>query len=238
MSPSLRDERGYSQGFKPSPSLEIRTRRRVDYMISILGQEAFSRILELGCGTGDISYQLAKRTRALVTGLDLSEKFISKARKDYNCENLNFIAGDFGSEELDLSRTPFDCVLGNGILHHLYYNLQPSLLKIRSLLKPGAKIIFLEPNLFNPYCFFAFKVPALRRYLHLEPTEMAFSKRFIQKELQKAGFHSIDIKYKDFLIPGTPPSLISPLCLLGEVLERLPVAKALSQSLFISARRD
>jgi hypothetical protein len=70
------------------------------------------------------------------------------------------------------------------------------------LLKDGGKIIFLEPNIYNPYVYLIFSYAALRKATHLEPDEMAFSKSFATDKLAKAGYKNIKVEYKDFLLPG------------------------------------
>ena len=98
-------------------------------------------------------------------------------------------------------------------------------------------MLFFEPNIYNPYCTLIFKVPFLRVITRLEPTEMAFSRRFIIRRLGEADFAEIHVTYKDFLLPGVPDILIKPLILSGNVLERVPVLKAAAQSLFIKAKK-
>ena len=50
-----------------------------------------------------------------------------------------------------ISRSPatcagrqFDYIVGNGILHHLYYNLPTALFSMRGLLAPNGRVIFLN----------------------------------------------------------------------------------------------
>src|SRR5690606_39515704 len=128
-----------------------------------------------------------------------------------------------------------DYITGNGILHHLYYKLTEALQTLRSLLNKNGKLIFMEPNIYNPYCAVIFNVA--RDWAHLEPDEMAFSKTFITKLLQEAGFRNIKVDYKDFLLPGIPESFVKPSIVLGDLLEKIPVVKMVSQSLFIEAEK-
>ncbi|MNF01212.1 Ubiquinone biosynthesis O-methyltransferase [compost metagenome] len=48
-------------------------------------------ILDLGCGTGDLAYEIAK-SGASVTGMDMSEAMIQQAQKKY--PEMTFIAGE------------------------------------------------------------------------------------------------------------------------------------------------
>jgi hypothetical protein len=109
---------------------------------------------------------------------------------------------------------------------------------LKNLLKDNGKIIFIEPNIFNPYCFVIFRTtPFFRRMANLEPDEMAFSGKYIIRLLKKNAYSEIKVEYKDFLLPVTPPFLIKMTIALGNVLERIPVMDHLSQSIFISAKK-
>ena len=55
--------------------------------------------------------------------------------------------------------------------------------------------------------------------------------------LKKHAYHEINIEYKDFLLPNTPPFLINHTIALGFVLEKIPIMNYLSQSIFISAKK-
>ena len=104
----------------------------------------------------------------------------------------------------------FDYIIGNGILHHLFDNLENSIVNLRKLLKPNGKIIFIEPNLYNPYIFLIFKIMKLRQLANLEPDEMAFTDKYIKKLVLKAGFSDCKTEIRDFLLPNTLKWLIMP----------------------------
>jgi len=241
--PSVQDDRGYNQMFVDSDALEIRTGRRVHAMIEKLSENDGVKglhVLEIGCGTGDVSYRLARGTGAIVYGTDLCLPFIEQAKTSYRLPNLKYGVLDFNNEQHlgNIEKTGrFDAVVGNGILHHLYYSLNKSLANIYRLLKPGGKIAFWEPNYFNPYCLLIFNVSIFRKLARLEPTEMTFTRRFIRRKLEEAGFCEIEIEFKDFLLPSVPDVLIQPLVSIGALVERIPVLKALAQSIFISAMK-
>ena len=102
-------------------------------------------------------------------------------------------------------------------------------------LRPGGRLIFWEPNLKNPYVFLIFKVAALRRMTRLEPEEMAFTPRFIQRKLTTAGFCQVRAIARDFLLPNTPAKLISLVVKMGDFLEKVPVVRGCAQSIFLTA---
>ena len=231
----IRDDRGYNQIYKESRTNIIRTRRRNDYFIKTIDSDRINEILEIGCGLGSLAYSLAADPKNNVLGTDLCVPFIEEAQKKYKLPNLEFSVLDFNHPE-KLGNKKFDYIVGNGILHHLYYELDGALVNIKKLLKEDGKIIFLEPNLLNPYCFLIFNTTGFfRRWAKLEPTEKAFTKTYIEKKLLKAGFKTIEIKYKDFLVPGLPYFMVKAVILAGDIAERIPVLKLLSQSIFICA---
>lgn len=231
---TIKDDRGYSQGFELSLSTTVRMQRRTDLFLSEMNITPATRILEIGCGTGEVSYWMASQSPAQVLGTDVCVPFIEDAKKKYQLPNLQYRVLDFNDADV-LSGERFDYIVGNGILHHLYYNLDRDLVSIRSLLKENGKILFMEPNFYNPYIYFIFSYPKLRAWAHLEPDEMAFSKRFITSALIRAGFIQVEVDYKDFLLPGIPSFLITPSIWIGAIAERLPLVKKVSQSIFIRA---
>jgi SAM-dependent methyltransferase len=190
--------------------------------------------MEIGCGSGKNAFLLAQKTGMKVLGTDLCEPFIKEAKENFILPNLRFDLLDFNKAP-EFKGEQFDYIIGNGILHHLYFHLDEAFLNMRSLLKKNGKIIFLEPNLYNPYVYLIFTVPFLRTKTNLEPDEMAFSKDFITKKLLKAGYKDVKVEYKDFLLPGIPEVLITPSVKAGNLLEKIPFVKKVSQSIFISA---
>jgi 2-polyprenyl-3-methyl-5-hydroxy-6-metoxy-1,4-benzoquinol methylase len=178
---------------------------------------------------------LLKKTKMQVIGSDLCKPFIDCAREKYILSNLAYETLDFNEAAASV-HNKFDYIIGNGILHHLYYNLDKVLLTLKGLLNPGGRIIFIEPNIYNPYVASIFKNKTLRKWAKLEPDEMAFSKTFIHQKLVSAKFEDIKIEYKDFLLPGVPLFMITPSIVIGNFLEKTPF-KFVSQSILISAKK-
>lgn len=233
---SIQDDRGYNQGFQDSPALTVRTERRSQRIVDNMSCSSTSRILEIGCGTGEMCHFLAEKTPAQVVGTDLCQEFIEQAKIKYQRPNLSFETLKIAADNLSAKKfDEFDFIVGNGILHHLYYKLDEVLPEFRKKLKPGGKLIFWEPNLYNPYVFLIFKFAVLRRLAKLEPEEMAFTGGFIRQKLQAAGFKNAKVEYRDFLLPNTPEFLIKPLIKVGDFAERVYGLNHLSQSLFITA---
>lgn len=227
---SVTDDRGYNQGFILTESTRVRMERRADYIAAQVTKGSHKTILEIGCGTGEVSFWLARATGVEVVGTDICVPFIESARLRYSLPNLHFEVVDFNNPQQVRGRK-FDYVVGNGILHHLFPSLKSALTCIREMLSPGGKIVFIEPNIYNPYCAFIFN--CARKWAKLEPDEMAFSRRYITRLLRDSGYTGIRVEYGDFLIPGIPRQLIRPSIILGRYLEKMWPLNRLSQSLFI-----
>ena len=230
---SIVDDRGYNQGFRETYALKVRMERRARWMIGQMDVKEGKKVLEIGCGTGYVSWYIAKQTGMQVIGSDLCVPFIEEAREKYPLPNLLFDTIDFNKQAESINDR-YDYIIGNGILHHLYYNLENVFQSFRNILKENGRIVFMEPNIYNPYVAAIFKNRTLRKWAKLEPDEMAFSRSFIRGKLEKAGFRDIDVSYRDFLLPGVPGFLVKPSIVAGNILEKTPL-KVISQSILITA---
>lgn len=231
---SVRDERGYSQLWSESPSLVVRTSRRATLLAQSLNLRPGGRVLEIGSGVGTKAGIVADLTGCRVTGLDLSEQFTQRARAaNTGNDSVEFVCASVAQL---VSETPgvYDAIYGDGILHHLVYDLDRSLALLQRLLRPGGSLAFIEPNKANPYVFGIFNVERLRKLTHLEPDEMAFTKTFIATKWTSSGFANVNVLYRDFLVPGTPSFAVGPLTALGAMLEKTRGLRMLSQSLLIT----
>lgn len=231
---SIQDDRGFNQVWRDSKATRVRAERRCDLMLAAMDLSRKVSILEIGCGLGSNAFLMATKSGMDVTGVDICQSFVENAKSQYRLKNLSYRTLDFNCPD-DLPPGSFDYVVGNGILHHLYQNLDGALKNIHRLLKPGGKMVFFEPNLYNPYVFMIFRIPPLRKLARLDPDEMAFSKRYAEGLLRNTGFRAIQVEFKDFLLPGIPDFLINLSIAAGDFLERIPLARAWAQSLFIQA---
>jgi SAM-dependent methyltransferase len=232
---TLRDERGFNQVFAPVGSTPLRARRRNRWFIEQASLLGARRILELGCGTGEGAAQVASAVAAEVVAVDLSEAFLERARAAHTAPNLRFEALDLlGEDPLRLGR--FDLVFGNGILHHLVQRLDPVLAALHAITNPGGGLAFIEPNFLNPYCALIFGTGLGRRLAKLEPEEMAFTSGQLCRTLLSAGWRSVSVTTRDFLLPGLPEVAARLALAVEPALEATVLTRWLAQSHFITAR--
>lgn len=123
-------------------------------MLAAAGVSAGTRVLDLGCGEGDLTLALLARG-ASVTGLDLSGGMLGVARRRVelyaNGRSATFVAAPV--ERTGLRSGTFDVVVGRWILHHI--DLRPAASELAGLLAPGGRAVFLENSGANPAVNFA-----------------------------------------------------------------------------------
>ncbi|MCM3713651.1 methyltransferase domain-containing protein [Alkalihalobacillus oceani] len=103
-------------------------------LIGLLAPAEGEKILDLGCGTGDLTNQLSERG-AIVTGVDQSTNMIDQAEQKY--PHLQFDVMD--GAELTY-REQFDAVFSNAALHWMK-KPEPVLAGIYRALKPGGRFV-------------------------------------------------------------------------------------------------
>jgi SAM-dependent methyltransferase len=139
-------ERAGRHAMRPADSSYVR--RQVERLVAFAGLGAGDRVLDVGCGMGRYTFALADRGLA-VEGLDLSEALLERLREfDAGRYEIPLHCADV-LDPPDELHGRFDAVVGFFTLHHLH-DLTGCLRAMRSLTKPGGRVIFLEPNPFNP----------------------------------------------------------------------------------------
>jgi trans-aconitate 2-methyltransferase len=103
-------------------------------LLEVLEPQAGERILDLGCGTGHLTAQLAA-TGAEVIGLDSSPEMIAQARQSY--PHLRFEVAD--ARDFALAE-PCDAILSNAVLHWIREPEVVAGCVIRAL-KPGGRFV-------------------------------------------------------------------------------------------------
>jgi 2-polyprenyl-3-methyl-5-hydroxy-6-metoxy-1,4-benzoquinol methylase len=211
-----------------SPAGRLRATRRAALILegARIGQS--SKVLEIGCGTGLFTEMFAQ-SGAEIIAVDLSPELLTIARQR-GLPHVQFLARSFEDCEVD---GPFDAVIGSSVLHHL--DLERTWPKVFSILRPGGRLSFAEPNMLNPqiYCERHFR----RFFPQVSPDETAFVRTQLRGDLEGAGFTSVSIQPFDWLHPATPPALIPLVSGMGRAFESLWPIREFAGSLRIWARR-
>jgi SAM-dependent methyltransferase len=216
-----------------TPAGRLRAERRAGLIAEGAGLQPGVRALEIGCGTGMFTEMFAQ-SGAHIIAVDISEALLQKARmRNLPAAQVQFLAKRFEDCEVE---GPFDAVLGSSVLHHL--DIEEALAKIYSLLKPGGWMSFAEPNMLNPQVFLERKLAFIRPlFWYVSPDETAFVRWSLRILLERLGFQNVRIEPFDWLHPAVPPSLITPVCRVGNWLEQTPGLREFAGSLLICGRR-
>jgi trans-aconitate methyltransferase len=102
--------------------------------VDLLDPHPGERVLDLGCGTGDLAEAIARRG-ATVVGLDASPETVRAARTKY--PHLAFAVG---RAEAFRAEQPFDAVFSNAALHGMRPP-EPVVRAIRAALRPGGCLV-------------------------------------------------------------------------------------------------
>ena len=78
------------------------------------------RVLDIGCGNGSLAKDVAKYAKS-VTGIDIDEKLIAKAKRKNPAPNLEYKVGDVTH---DLSNEKFDVIIMSNVLEHIDERVQ------------------------------------------------------------------------------------------------------------------
>lgn len=145
-----RQRRYFEQTAKPGmlPAGTPYLRRHVEELLRFAGIREGERILEVGCGMGRYTLLLAERG-VRVEGLDLSPVLLERLRNfDGGRYRIPLHCADIMEAPAEL-RGRFDAVVGFFALHHMH-DLRGCFASMARMLNPGGRVIFLEPNAYNP----------------------------------------------------------------------------------------
>ena len=103
-------------------------------VVDLLDPNAGERILDLGCGTGHLTQQIAE-AGATAVGLDQSAEMVAAAREQYpDCEFVHADAREFTVDE------SFDAVFSNAALHWIAEQ-DAVLASVVDALRPGGRLV-------------------------------------------------------------------------------------------------
>ncbi len=138
-------------------------------------------VLDVGCGKGELAYDLAVRAQAHVTGVDLNPFSIAFARDRFRAPGLEFAEADIYTWNPTRS---FDVIILSNVLEHL--RERPQLLRRLVAATAPARVLIRVPSVERDWT-----VP-LRRELGLpyfsDPThETEYTGEQLEQELSTAG---------------------------------------------------
>jgi len=149
----------FLNGVTPAVSLEAliadppssSRRKKIALYQAILGRDN-ERILEMGCGRGDLTYALWQNAKNVVA-IDLEPSLVELAQKrrrlwslsDEEAKKIQFL--EMSAVDLKLPNESFDWAISTSMIEHLHpHDVMTHLSEVRRVLKPDGKYLIWCPN--------------------------------------------------------------------------------------------
>jgi ubiquinone/menaquinone biosynthesis C-methylase UbiE len=153
-----------------------------------------ARILDLGCGSGQLAARLAQRVpHGSVLGVDPAEEMIRVGRRQHRRKNLSFEVGS--SDAIPSGAGTFDVVVSTISFHHWSRPVE-SLREIARVLRPGGRLLILD------FCRDSLFMAALDQVQSwLQPSHSGIaSANEMRRYFSRARFHHIEITKPRWLL--------------------------------------
>jgi demethylmenaquinone methyltransferase/2-methoxy-6-polyprenyl-1,4-benzoquinol methylase len=126
-----------------SLNIDKRWRRRVAAKLREICDRADALVLDAACGTGDLSFELQRNSKARILGTDFCHPMLVEAGKKNRSQSpqVPFIEGD--AMNLSFGDETFDAVTIAFGLRNLS-NFRDGLSELRRILKRGGRLVVLE----------------------------------------------------------------------------------------------
>ncbi|WP_440993157.1 class I SAM-dependent methyltransferase [Cysteiniphilum litorale] len=106
-------------------------------VVELLAPQQNEVILDLGCGNGELSYEISKRSHK-VCGIDFAQSMVEQANKDY--PHIDFTQHN-AELAFPFAKESFDAVFSNAALHWMH-NADAVIKNIKEVLKPNGRFVF------------------------------------------------------------------------------------------------
>ncbi|CAG8998966.1 MAG: putative methyltransferase YcgJ [Candidatus Celerinatantimonas neptuna] len=111
-------------------------------LAALVGQNTRARVLDMGCGGGHVSFQLAPHVAEMVA-FDLSQSMLDVVRDESNRRGLNISTQQGSVESLPFPDDSFDYVVTRYSAHH-WIDWQKAICECRRVLKPGGTFVVID----------------------------------------------------------------------------------------------
>jgi SAM-dependent methyltransferase len=177
---------------------------RTDFTRNIVKATPGSRILDIGCGTGEILAFLPNTVD--YWGFDVSADYVAAAKRRFGSRG-RFIAGPVDEPQIQALH-PFDIVVASGLLHHLDDEAVRELMRVvRLALRDGGRFASIDPTFVSGQNRVARWLIERDRGLHVrEPNGYAALIRPYVDQLSGVLRHRRWIPYTHWMVEATVPA--------------------------------
>lgn len=130
-------------------SQDLYANTKYDILESYLRGQPKLRILNVGCGSGELSLQLAAHGHEVV-GIDLEPAHIDLARRNAAAQGATLCEFIVSAVEDYRSPTPFDCVVSTDVLEHIEDDRE-AFARMMEMVRPGGTVMIAVPA--GPWLF-------------------------------------------------------------------------------------
>ena len=202
--------------------------RKAKIILKELADIKPKRILEIGTGSGLMTFFIAKHYKEEIVGLDLSKEMLDLAKSRIADSNVSFVVGD--GTKPDFPESSFDAVIGVDIIHHLD-DPRAAMKEWKKLVRPGGKMVFLETNVYNPINLRNIGVEhEVRSFLNTDQNLTLWPK--------DAGWEIVNVSPAPSYTPAGPKLLVPLFNLIDIISPAIPVWKKLTALWLVSAQRS
>ena len=195
-------------------------------------------VLDYGCGIGPHIERVIQFNPKRITGIDISEVSISKAKEKFKDFNSKVELLVDNCEETKFDDNKFDLVYGLGILHHL--ETSKCIAEISRILKPGGILLFIEPLGTNPLInFYRILTPNSRSKDEHPLVNQDFkyiNKKFIGTKIKYYGF--LTLIFFPFYRSPNRSKLFRLLAALDQYLFKLKFFQLFAWSVLVVAKKN
>lgn len=151
------------------------------------------RILNAGCGSGELSFALA-RAGHTVAGIDPAEEYIELARRQLPRAVANRCTFAVGIIEEHVAGVPYDCAIATDVLEHIKDD-KGAMVKLAELVRPGGLIIITVPALPALFGYHDEALGHFRRYTKHTLKELVASAGLNLEQSRYFGFSLLPIAW-------------------------------------------
>ncbi len=162
---------------------------KLDEAIKSLEIKDGDRVLEVGCGSGLLSFFIAKNPKVTVTAIDANQSALDFATNQFKLPNLTYSKGLL--DELNFKESSFDKIVFLEVIEHITEKQGEEIFKsFYKLLKPNGKLVISTPNKASLWPLIEWSLDFFKLVPNLadEQHEFLYSGKILQKKGEQAGF--------------------------------------------------
>lgn len=180
-----------------TPLGSLADRLEKELVFSLIDVKAGEKALDVACGTGNYTIELAKRGLK-ITGIDSSEEMLVWAREKARNDGVEIPFQFADAHMLPFPDCSFDLLVSNGLLCFLK-EPKKALIEMQRVLKPGGRLVIGVLNRWSPWALFRrikglFRDTIYNQAHFISPPEL-------EGLLRDAGFEVKEIRTCLFFFP-------------------------------------